>query len=366
MRKIWITFPKTGILALITLFLHHCNATTKTDESEEDATFCLNETLKSQLQLDHIAFQPIAQQIELTGEVSYDQEKVVHFHSLVNAIAENVFFSLGQYVEKGQVLAEIKSPELNALVLEKKNLNSKIQVAKRELSSQESLFNNNLITELEWMTSKSELENLQLELENTQQTLAMFHANPNRSTFEIRSPISGYIIRKNIQEGSHIMESDELLTISDLREVWVMANIYATDLELIQEGMEVKVKTLAYANKVFDGKIHSISKVFDAEEKVLKARIQLKNTDYQLKPGMVASVLVEISSDKKAWTIAKEEVIFNDNQYYVVVYHSDCHLEVRKLDIIEQNHENYFVEKGFQSNEKIVTQNQLLIFEKIK
>lgn len=354
-----------GLLWMISLLILSCQHENK-ETIEENLSFCLNETLKAQLELETLKLQPISKQIELSGEVSFDQEKVFHFHSLIDAIAEKVTFSLGDYVEKGQLMAEIKSPELNALVLEKKNLALKIKLAQREVSSQENLYNNHLITELEWMTSKSELSTLELELENLQQTLSMFHAQPSRGTFEIRSPISGYIIQKNMKTGSHIMESDELFTISDLREVWVMANIYATDLAFIQENMEVHVKTLAYPDQVFTGKIHSIAKIFDEEEKVLKARIQIQNSDYRLKPGMVASVMVEIPSDEQALAIAKDEVIFSDNQYYVVVYHDDCDLSIKRLKIIGQNHDDYFVNGGLSAGDRIVTSHQLLIYEKIK
>lgn len=363
------TILNTSSLISIFALLFTLSACHKEEEKQEitgNEKFCLNETLKNQIKLDTIQKVNISQHINLTGEVNYNPDKIFNFTSLVEGFTDRVLFSLGDYVQKGQLLAEIKSPELNGLLLEKKSLTTQIQVAERELSAVQSMFNDKLASEREWITAKSEVEKLKAELSSLNQNLALFHPNPSKGTFEIKAPSSGYIIEKNINPGMQISEGMDLFTLSGLDQVWVMANVYATDVQFVKQGMPVDIKILAYPNEIFQGKISMLSQVFDAEERVLKARIEIPNAAAKLKPGMSADVQVEKQTNDQAFAITVDDVIFDNNQNYIVLYKSDCEMEIRRIEPVARNNDQYFVQEGIKEGERIITQNQLLIYEKLK
>ncbi|MEJ7684062.1 MAG: efflux RND transporter periplasmic adaptor subunit [Segetibacter sp.] len=85
---------------------------------------------------------------------------------------------------------------------------------------------------------------------------------------------------------------DNLFTISDLKDVWVMANVFEADIPKVKEGYAVKVTTLAYPDKVFYGRVDRVSEVLDPEDKALKVRVKLENQDMMLKPEMFTRVIV--------------------------------------------------------------------------
>lgn len=328
--------------------------------------FCLNEALRQKIQLDTVTEQPVTQHVNLTGEITYNPDKVVQFVSLVEGVAVAANFSLGDYVAKGQVLAAIKSPELNALLAEQQNLNAQSRLAARELEVAKGLFDDNISSERDLLRAELEQEKLAAGLANVSSSLRLFNPNESNGTFEILAPTSGYVVEKNINPGMQIHGGENLFTISGLDEVWVMVNVYATDMQFVERGMEVDIQTLAYPDEVFRGKISALSQVFDNEERVLKGRVILKNPGMKLKPGMSADISVERRTGRRAVAIAADAVIFDNNQYFTVVYEGDCSMQVRRITFSAKDNQWYFVDEGLAAGEQVVRQNHLLVYEKIK
>lgn len=347
--------------------LFSCNE--KETVTEKNEKFCLNDDLKKKVTIEEIKREPVSETFTLTGNVTYNSDNVIQFTSLINGVVTNTYFSLGDYVKKGQVLAEIKSTELNGLQSENKSVESQLAVAQRQLASVKSMFEDGIASQKDLIQAESEVKVLKASLENIKSNLALYSASPEKSVFQIKAPSNGFIVAKNMSSGMQISSGSEpLFTISDLNEVWVMVNIYATDMQNIKENMDVKIKTLAYPDEVFSGKISALSQVFDAEEHVLKARIVMKNTDLKLKPGMSADIILNKSnaSAESLFAVPVKAVIFDDNQNFLVVYKDDCNLEIRQVDPVTKNREVVYFDKGIQENEKIISKNQLLIYESLK
>lgn len=347
--------------------LFSCNEKETTPEKNEK--FCLNDDLKKKVTIEEIKKEPVSETFTLTGNVTYNSDNVVQFTSLINGVVTNTYFSLGDFVKKGQVLAEIKSTELNGLQSENKSVESQLAVAQRQLSSVKSMFEDGIASQKDLIQAESEVKVLKASLENIKSNLALYSASPEKSVFQIKAPSNGFIVAKNMSSGMQISSGSEpLFTISDLNEVWVMVNIYATDMQNIKENMDVKIKTLAYPDEVFSGKITALSQVFDAEERVLKARVVMKNTDLKLKPGMSADIILNKpnTSAETLLAVPVKAVIFDDNQNFVVVYKDDCNLEIRQVNPVTKNSEVVYFDKGIQENEKIISKNQLLIYESLK
>ena len=359
-----MTRTKTVSWILLILALS-CGRREQLVEEKPDG-FCLNENLRSQLVIDTLRERKVTQHITLTGEVSYNPDKVIRFVSWTDGMAVQTHFFLGDFVRKGQVLATIKSPALNTLLAEKRSLEYQRRFTEREYATTQGMYDDHIASERDLVAAKSALEKLDAELANIRANLALFHPDPDRGVFEIRSPADGYIVEKNINTGMPIRDGDALFTVSALNEVWVMVNVYATDMQFVQEGMEVEIRTLAYPGELFRGKISALSQVFDSEERVLKGRVVIDNHALRLKPGMSADISVERRSGALAVAVPADAIIFDDNQYFAVVYRGDCDVQLRKISFIARDNQWYFVNEGLEAGDCIVNQNQLLIYERIK
>jgi len=338
------------------------------EQSIEKKQFCISKELKPLIKLDALQEQEIKETLTLSGNINYNEDDIVSFKSMLDAVVTTVNFDLGQYVQQGQVLATLKSTSLNDLAQERVSIQNQISLTKQRLKTMQSMFEDGLASAREVEELQVELATQNASLNSLSSNLSLYNATSEKGVFQIKAPKSGYIVEKNINPGINISALDEeLFKISNIKQIWVMVNIYATNMQDVQNGAEVKVRTLAYPNEVFSGKIDRISNVFDHEERVLKARIVLENPDLKLKPGMSADIIIEknTNTQQRAIAIPTKDIIFHNNQQYVVLYKSDCEIEIRKVVADAQNDNYVYVKKGFAAGEQLITQNELLVFEEL-
>lgn len=339
----------------------------KEEIAKENDNFCLNDNFKKELTFSPAEMAEVTEHLTLPGNVGYNPDKLVHFVSLVGGIITNVKFSLGDEVKKGQLLAEIRSTELSSLVSEKKNLESRLAVANRQLESVQSMHESGISSQKELLEATTEVSIIQSELEKVKENLNLFSASPETGVFQIKAPASGFIVDKNITSGMQISGQDEpLFTISDLSEVWITVNVYAGNIGTVEKGMEVSIKTLAYPGEIFHGKITALPQILDPEAHVMKARIVMDNKDMKLKPGMLAEVILNKDFKTQAIRVPSKALIFDNNRNYLLSYHDDCNLEIKEVNLLAKNNATSFISTGLEPGEQIITQNHLLIYESLK
>lgn len=338
----------------------------KQDEKPESKTYCLSPDLKKEIKLTKVEVLPIQESITLTGEVESNSDKTVPYVSLVDGVVTETYFALGDFVKKGQVLATVKSTSVNEMQDDTQTLQAQLGVAKRKLSSVEAMYKDDIASQKDLQEARSEVQILESNISKTRKNMQLYSAGG--SNLQIKSPADGYVIEKNISNGMPVTTGGEqLFKISNLDKVWVMANVYATNMRHVYENQPVTVKTLAYPDEVFSGKIDVISQVFNETERVLKAKIVMDNTNMHLRPGMSADIVLPVNAkDKSAMAIPQKALIFDNNQSYVVVYKKDCDLEIRPVTEVASNSQYIYVEGNLKPGENVITSNGLLIYENLK
>jgi len=158
--------------------------------------------------------------------------------------------------------------------------------------------------------------------------------------------------------------TNPLFTISDLKTVWVMANVYETDISRIYKGMNVTVRTLAYPDREFSGHISNINSVIDHEAKVLRVRIQIQNPEGLLKPDMFASILLERPLTTKAMAVNPKSVVFDNNLYYVIRVNGQ-QLEKHEIKIISNTPRYTFISGDLKPGDLVITEGSLLVYNSL-
>lgn len=336
-------------------------------KSVQKEKFCLDEEFKQKIEITAVEKQAVAEGIHLTGDIEANPDKIIHFVSLVNGIISGTAFSLGDAVTKGQVLAEMQSAELSSLHAELNSLTAQIDMAKIDLSAKEQMFKDGISSNRDLIEAQNNLWILESEKQKVESNLLLYSASSTKNVFQIKAPASGIITAKNINSGTTVTDDGEVLfSISDLSDVWAMANIYAMDIGHISKGMNVEIRTLSYPDEIFKGKIDMISQVLDENAKVLKARIALDNKNFRLKPGMIADIIALKASNQTVIAVPTSCIVFFNNENYVLVYNDDCNIETREVNILSKKNGTTYLKNGLEENEKIITKNQLLILEEIQ
>lgn len=349
---------------LLALLLISCKHKSQVSSKYDGVSKCLNGSKKASLGLINVQDSAVVQNLRLTGKVEYNPNAVVNYVSLVSGSVIQSLVSVGDKVQKGQILAIIKSNELNEMQAERRQLQSKLEVSKRNFTSVQGFYEDHIASEKELMTARSEKENLETELEKLENNLQPYQPGNEKNTFQIRAPRSGYMVANQLTGGGQVSaEGSPLFTISDMNEVWVNMNVYAADLDVVKVGDSITINAKSYPDKTFKGKIQQLSHILDPEENVVKARVVLRNDALLLKPGLFVEGDLKIKKETKMPRLTADAVVYHNDKYFVVVFVADCRLENREVEVVLQDEKNMYIKSGLKPGEEVVTQKALLHFE---
>jgi cobalt-zinc-cadmium efflux system membrane fusion protein len=318
--------------------------------------------------IDTITFASMNEELQLNGYIDFDQDKIVKVFSLVTGRVNKVNVDLGTLVKKGDVLAELNSPDILNLKRDYEQDKSDVELAERNYKNVKDLYAAKFSSETDLITAKTQFEKAKEELLKSTQVLKLYegYKQSKNDLLQVNAPIEGYVVEKNVNSGVDIRNDNmnPLFTISDLKTVWVMANVYEQDINKVKLGEQVDVHVLAYPSVVFKGTISNVSSVIDKDSKVLKARIEILNSDGKLKPDMYASIFIKQLTDKKALRVKPKAIVFDNNNYFVVVKSGE-NFRIEKVEIVLNTSQYTYIKGNIKEGEIVVTEGSLLLFNSI-
>ena len=336
--------------------------------------FCISDSLLKNVTFDTLHSELVNSELTLSGKITFNEDNVAKVFPLVSGHVSFVKVSLGDHVEKGQVLAIIRSSDMAGYYNEYKSSQSELAIAKKNLEVTSSLRNSGVSSDKDYLVAQGDYQKALAQFNKISEVLKIngssFSASDSTgSGYVIKAPISGFIVEKNITVGMDIRldAGDNLFTISDLKEVWATANVFESDISKIQEGADADVSTLSYPDKKFSGKIDKISNILDPDTKVMIVKIRIENKDYSLKPGMFAHIAIRLPEDKKMLAIKTNSIIFDDGKSYLLRYRGKCNITIQRVNIFKSFNDKSFIEcDSLRDGEITVARNGLFIFTELK
>ena len=354
----------TALFLSAALFLLSCGENNK--QPEEKVKYVIPDSLLHTLKIDTVTNCPLVNVIRLTGMVDFNQDKQVNIYSLVSGSVQDIKVQLGDYVTAGQVLAVVKSSEMagysNNLLIAETNVAS----TKKQLDAANDLYKSGLASILDVTSAQANYDQAKSQLETAKRILKINGDNIN-GNYIIKSPINGFIVQKNITNNTLVRTDNgtNLFTISDLKDVWVQANVYEANADQVHNGDPVEVRILSAPDKVFKGKVDKSLNVLDPTSKVIKVRIVLQNPDLLLKPEMFASVTVSNPSDKQALCIPSKALVYDRSRYFVLVYTGKGKADITPVEVLNTLGERTYISSGVHEGDKIISSTALQIYNEL-
>ena len=339
----------------------------KKPETVPDNKFCLSDTMQKKIQVDEVKIQSVKNSISLSGKIEANEDKWVKVYPVVGGVVEEMKINLGDYVTKGQTLAVIRSSDIADYQGQLSFAQSTVKIAEKGLSAAKDMLAGGLATDKDVIAAETDLEKAKADLKRIQQTNAIYGSKPNAMQ-TITAPISGYVIEKNVTDKMQykVDGSQPFFVIANLEEVWVMANVFESDIAKIKVGYDADIKLIAYPDQVFTGKVDRIFSILDPQSRVMKVRVKIPNRDNLLKPEMFAQININYDDGaNKIPAIPAQAIIFDKNKNYVMVYKDACNVETREVEIYETIGDTAYIKNGLKEGEKIITKYQLLVYDAI-
>jgi len=350
--------------ALLIILAVSISCKPKVVNQEVDESFVMSDKMLSTTTMEAAKQEKLRNEFNFYGKITADNNKLIEIYPVVGGNVTKVLVELGDYVNKGDLLATIQSTEVAGFEKELDDAKSDLVVAKKNLKVAQELFEGKLNTERDVLEAKSELEKAESQLNRVQETFKIYNVQRG-AIYEVRSPISGFIIQKNINQDMLLRndKTDNIFDVAEIDDVWAIANVNQSDISEIKMGMEAEVTTLTYPDKKFTGKIDKIYNIIDPETKAMKARVKLSNKGYLLKPDMRAKIHLYYQEDSTMLAIPSSAVIFDKSKSFVMVFKDRNNIDTRKIDIFRQVDNTTYIKAGLNEGEKVLTSNQILIYD---
>lgn len=353
----------SGISAL--LLLAACKG--KTPPVVENKQVCVSDSMARMITIDTAKTTTIKNELSLSGEVSYDDNAVVKVFPFSGGQVLDVKVSLGDKVTKGQTLAIVRSADVAGNYTDLTSSKADMSIAKRQLEQADYLYKNGISSERDYTEAKENYNKAEAAYNKVKEQISI-NGGGNTSaggTLVIKAPESGYVVEKNITAGSFIRpdNNNAMFTISNMKDVWIWANVFESDIAKVKTGYTAKVTTVAYPDKVFTGKVDAVSSVLDPDNKVMKIKIVLPNDGMLLKPEMFTNVVITNSDKAQSVSVPAKAVVFDNSKNFVVIYNDKCDLKLREVSVIKTVEDTSYIASGLKPGDRVISKNQLLLYD---
>lgn len=299
--------------------------------------------------------------VKLNGKIQPNEARQTKVFALISGRIESISVELGDYVNKGQVLAVLKSTEVAGLSNDLSMAESNVTMAKKSLETTKELYDSKLATEQDYLTAKITYNKALSELNRATQVSAI--TGGKNSSYIVKAPISGFIIEKNISNNSEVRPDNNtnLFAIADLSDVWIVANVYEADINSIHLGDAVTVNTLTNPAKDYSGKIDKIYNVLDPATRTMKVRISMNNPGNELKPEMFATATVKSRPSGKAFMIPSQAIVMDNSKNYVVVRKNN-RLNIAEINLLKRVDNKAYI-TGLALGDEVVVNSQVFLYQ---
>lgn len=312
--------------------------------------------------------------LTFTGQVQLDRTRTVDVVSTGAGRVEQVSKLLGEKVDKGDVLAVIHSADLGQVKADFLEVEAKLDLTQTTFRREKELYEKKITSEADYLKALNELTAAEASYAAADRRLRLFglgteqiegikkeKENGEFASLILRAPQAGTLIAQNISVGKMVQTTESLYTITDLSNLWVWCDIYEKDLAALhqpfQKGQSLNavVQVDAFAESAFEGVVDLVGNVMDEHTRTVKIRVQVKNPENKLRPGMFADVAVLIPGEGHMNAVPQNAVMSDAGSYFVFRHFKDD-LWVR-CDIIPGQSQGGYVEilKGISEADRIIT-----------
>jgi len=288
---------------------------------------------------------PVGGAWRTVGRIAVDETRVRHINLKVSGFVERIYVDfVGKRVGKGDPLFSIYSPEL--LSAQEEYLIA--------LKTQRAMAagNDDLVVAARrklalWDVPEAEIERIAKSGEPTK-------------TLTLYSPLSGVVTRKDVVDGMKLDAGAMPYEIVDLSSVWVLADVYESELRFVTMNMPATLQLNAFPNRPFKGKVVFIDPLLDPQTRTVKVRLTFPNPDGELRPEMFGEVVLS-GSPREGLSIPADAVIDSGTVKVVFVALGTGKFQPRTVELGSSDGARVEVLRGLVLGERVVTRANFLV-----
>lgn len=328
-------------------------------------------------QMAHIKVVPVEKTrlqriLRLTGAVAYNQFKTAPVFSPIGGPVHEILVAPGETVKAGTPLLTVNSPDYSSARSAYIKAKDALQLAEKMFHRAEDLYTHGAIAESDLQNAESARTQAEADMVSSQDALRALGIKdpdeivkfPTKGSLQVPviAPINGEVVERLVGPGQLLQAgTTQCFTVSDTSEVWVLVNVYQSDLPYVHAGDTVEINTETYP-EMFHGKISYIAPALDPGTRTLQARIVAENPGKKLKKDMYVSAQVQAGVNPNALTVPDASVLRDtENQPYVYAQTEGNKFARRVVKLGESNAGHTEITGGLKEGERVVGDGALFL-----
>ena len=344
---------------------------TNDTKADTAALFTVPQDQMAHLQIAAVKKEHLPRVLRLTGAVAYNAFATTPVFSAVGGPVSKILVDPGQVVHRNQELLLVNSPDYSAARSTYLKSKSVFLLSDKNYQRSKDLYEHNAIAERDLQQAESDRAAAQADLQSSEDALRALgikdpetFANSNKTTSEIPvlAPVGGEIVERLVGPGQLLQAaSTQAFTISDMSTVWILVNVYQSDLAYVHVGDAVDINTDSYPD-TFHGKISYLAPALDPTTRTLQARIVANNPGGKLKKDMYVSAVVQAGAVRDALTVPDSAVLRDsENEPFVYIEVAGNRFARRAVKISDSQNSRTQIESGLKEGDKVVADGSLFL-----
>lgn len=286
----------------------------------------------------------LAVPVEASAQIEAPPDRVARVGSRVSGRVVRVLAGIGDHVRTGSTVAVVDSPDLARAKADYLGTLAGAKLARANADREKALFDRRISAEREWRQAEADAVRAESEKEAAENKLHSLGVPDDelaslqseghfKSTVNLTAPLAGVVVDRAASIGQAVEPADMLFTIMDLREVWIVMDVFEKDLRLVAEGQRAEVRVAAYPDRKFEGRVANVGVVLEPQTRAAKVRVVLSNANLLLKPGMFAEVQLRatVGSDDRGLFVPAGAVQRDGADNIVFIARDSGRFEVRRI-----------------------------------
>src|SRR5271169_5575230 len=373
-RALAATFAAVAVMSV-----SFCGCSAKTDTNSQTAAVIASNVKLTPAQLKNIQFYTIQSSkyhktIETSGAVDFDNDQATSVLAPFSGPASRLLVALGDRVKKGDPLAEVESPDFAAAISAYSKALATAKTNRHLADLDKDLLQHHGVAQKEADQAETDAVNAEADRDAALQTLISLNVNPQsikdiqegRPALHpegmIRAPISGTVVEKLITPGE-LLEAGTTpcFTVADLSRVWVMAQVFGSDLASVSVGDSADVST-GTDSKSLSGRVDNISSLVDPDTRSVAVRVVAENPGNALKKQMYVHVLIQARQESAGLLVPVSGILRDEeNLPFVYLVQPDGSFARQRVTLRDRAGDSYDVSSGLKPGDQIVVDGGIFI-----
>lgn len=374
-----VKFPRAIVVMTVATVMAFTGCSPKTDSNLATSSVTVsNVTLtvaqRQKIQLYTVASSPFRKTTETTGTVDFDNDQATSVLAPFGGPVARLLVSPGQKVKAGDPLAEVDSPDFATAISTYRKTLATAQTTRRVADMDKDLIQHNGVAQREAEQAQTDAANAEADRDAALQTLVSLNVDPqaikdlqasrpiSRPGGVIRSPIAGTVVEKLITPGQLLTAgTTPCFTVADLSRVWVMTQIFGSDLASVSVGDPAEVAT-GIATNSFSGTVDNISALVNPDTRSVLVRVVVENPDDFLKKQMYVRVRIQARQASTGLLVPVSAILRDDvNLPFVYVAETAGSFARRQVTLGYRAGDQYDIAEGLQAGDQVVSDGGLFI-----